>query len=614
MDKWEIRPARNDDDPDRHLLLLRGGPADVAALIKKFGALFGRPTPCREGDYNFSLVLHRFNSSARERLEEWLNRDSSRPTSAVAAASESAPTSAAPPGSVPEIVLRPPQGEPASFAAPTPLPPLIGEPPSVPQPRSPEPEIPPLIPLAAEPIPGPAPVPEPAPAAPFIPELAPVSSVAAPSEPSAAVEPVPPPLPVQTAPAVEPPPAAESVAPPSASGQEDGVHLREYWTMETLLVGAYDRFAHAAATQVVSSPGTMYNPLFLYGVPGTGKSHFLHALAHALSKGLGGTGLWVTSGPQLGRGADAALAAKDAARLEKRAAQAQALLVDDIHLMSVSDRNKDLLAKVFKSFFDRKLQVVITSGYPPRALGALEEALRFSFSKGWSVDLKVPSPTAQKDLISAAAEHTGVHFAAEELALIHEKLQQWGYQEMSLWLARLAAFKKLREAAGQSAAVVDLMPLMYDPILAGGGEAPQAGAPFRPPPVAPGASPLAVVVPKDQMGLSAYVAGRFHETATKFGVPASYRHSLWESYDAQQPFGAPFMIGEACERGGATHVLVLGPSPESALGPRSAEFAHHVRRILESRGMKTGWVPLSGASIAAHYLNAHLDFISATGA
>ncbi|NNN05479.1 MAG: ATP-binding protein [Elusimicrobia bacterium] len=381
--------------------------------------------------------------------------------------------------------------------------------------------------------------------------------------------------------------------------------------MDSLHVGAYNRFAHAAATQVISSPGTMYNPLFLFGVPGTGKSHLLHALAHALSNETNGVGVFVTTGPRLSRAVNAALAAKNTASIDKLAADAKALLIDDIHLMSVSDLNKNALANVFKSFFDRKLQVVLTSGYPPRALAALEESLKFSFSKGWSVDLKVPGPAAQKDLISAAADRSGTEFGADEIGLLHEKLSQWGYQELSQWLHRFAQLKKQREAAAQPALLADMLPLIYEPVLAGGGSAPQAGAPFQPPPVAVGAVSLAVIVPKDQLGLSTFVAGRFHEVGAKNSMRQSYRHALWESYDAQQPFGAPFMIGDLCERAAVTHVLVLGPSPESALGPRATEFAHAVRHILENLGMEMGWIPFSGATIDANYLNAHLDFIAA---
>jgi chromosomal replication initiator protein len=570
MDRWEIRPNQTADDPDRHLLLMRGGPADVAALLKKFGGLLGRPAPYQGQDYNLSLVVHRLNSGARERLENWLRNASP----AVRAAASPAPSIA------PE-----PAPAPASFT-------LESPPAAVP----PVPEMPMLIPLAPEPTATGLPVLESAPVVPVpIPLPMPPDTVPPPTAP----------LPASVVPMPVPAPAASASLGFALAPRSD-------WTMETMLVGAYNRFAHAAATQVISSPGTMYNPLFLFGVPGTGKSHLLHAIAAALSKGMSGADMFVTTGPLLSRGVNAAMASQTMGQIDKKVADSKALLVDDIHLMAVSDENKGALGNIFKSFFDRRLQVVITSGYPPRALGSLEEALKFTFSKGWSVDLKVPSPTAQKDLIIAANEKSGGKFSADELALLYEKFSQWGYQELGLWLRRLATFKEMREVSGQASAAADLFPLIYDPILIGGGEPPRPGAPFSPPPAAPGAAPLAVILPKDQIGLSTFLAGLFHETAAKYGFLQSYRHALWESYDSQQPFGAPFMIGDICRNAGVTRALVLGPTPESALGPRSAEFAHAVRRILDNIDVEMGWIPYSGITTHAHYLNAHLDFASAS--
>ncbi|OGS40723.1 MAG: hypothetical protein A2506_02525 [Elusimicrobia bacterium RIFOXYD12_FULL_66_9] len=391
------------------------------------------------------------------------------------------------------------------------------------------------------------------------------------------------------------------------------IPLRDEWTFETLLVGAYNRFAHAAAMSVVSSPGSMYNPLYLYGVPGTGKSHLLGAIGTALSKGLGDAVILHTSGARLSRAVNAATLAKTMAEIDKKVADSKALLVDDIHLLGLSDSNKDALAKIFKSFFDRKLQVVITALYPPKSLGALEEALKFSFSKGWSVDLKVPSPAVQKELIVATADRAATDFSSDELTLLHEKLSVWGYQDLSLWLRRMAVFKKKREDASQPCALADLMPLIYEPLLGGVTEAPKEApaVKFVAPVLTGSAEPIAVIAPKGKEGVGPYAASFFYEVGGKNGFPQTYRHALWETYDPNQPFGIPFLIGELCHRAGVTRAIVVGPPPDSPLGPRSAEFSHATRRILESLGVRLGWIPYTGLQVPAHFINAHLDFAPA---
>jgi hypothetical protein len=284
--------------------------------------------------------------------------------------------------------------------------------------------------------------------------------------------------------------------------------------------------------------------------------------------------------------------------------------VDDIHLLSVTDKNKDLLAKIFKSFFDRGLQVVITSMYPPKALGTLEEALKFSFSKGWSVDLKIPSPNVQRDLISSVNDRVGAQLNGDEIGQVADKLVLWGYPDLTLWMNRISILRKMRAAAGQPAPLMDVLRLIYEPITIGS-EAPPvstAGTTFSPPAAPPGSATLAVMVPKGQEGLGAYAANLFQDMGAKNGFTRVYSYALMDAYDAMQPVGVPFQIAEQCLRAGVTRVLLVGPGPDSPLAPRSNEFGHAVRHILDSAGVTTGWIPHAQLHIAAHYVNAHLDF------
>ncbi|MDX6769255.1 MAG: DnaA/Hda family protein, partial [Elusimicrobiota bacterium] len=414
------------------------------------------------------------------------------------------------------------------------------------------------------------------------------------------------------------PVAAPASVPPPPTGVPPltilAAPLRTDWTFDSLLVGAYNRFAHAAAMSVVSSPGTMYNPLFLYGVPGTGKSHMIHAIGGALSKGLGDAVLLSTSGARLSRAVNAAIARNGLAELEKKAADSKALLIDDIHLLAVDDKNKEFLAKLFKTFFDRGLQVVITSLYPPRALNALEEALKFSFSKGWSVDLKIPSPAVQKDLVMAAGDRANAGWTVEEMGVLHEKLSAWGYSDLTLWLRRLQLLKKVREAKGQPTAINELLALIYDPLVAASTAPPTpeqaAAARFAPPTVSAAAPPLAVLAPKGADGVGPFAASQFYEIGGRNGIAAAFRHALWETYDAGQSFGVPFQIGDMCARAAVTRLLLVGPGGDSPLAPRAMEFAHAVRRILESQGVQLGFIPYNGLMNPAQYLNAQLDLAS----
>lgn len=617
MDRWEIRPSPNSEDPQRHLLLVRGGVADVAAVLKKFGALCGRPTPHDGEDFNLSFVLHKVTPEVSEKLNEWLGKISPKPLAAV----EPPPPPTPAPVAAPVPAALPPMPEIPPMPA---LAPAIPPPPPIDSPKANQPPAPLGIPSASTlppprdilpPIPMP---PEPAVKQPLI-SIGPEAAFTPPAPAMPALPPMAAPPPVAA-----PPPTEVRMATPAASAPPPDVQaaavnpaalavadeLRADWTFETLLVGAYNRFAHAAAMSVVTSPGSMYNPLFLYGVPGTGKSHLMYAIASSMSKGLGTASLLVTSGARLSRAVSAAVARGSMAEIDKKVADSKAIFVDDIHLLSVTDQNKDVLAKIFKSFFDRSQQVVITSMYPPKALGTLEEALKFSFSKGWSVDLKIPSPNVQRDLVAAVADRLNAQLSGDEIGQIADKLTMWGYQDLTLWAKRMAVLRQMRTAAGQPAPLMDMLRLIYEPITIGS-EAPPvatAGTQFVPPPAPPGSQPLAIIVPKGQEGLGAYAAKLFTETGGKNGFTRGYTFALVETYDAMQQVGVPFQIADMCHRAGVTRALIVGPGPDSPLAPRANEFGHAVRHILDSSGVATGWIPHAQLHIPAHYMNAHLDF------
>ncbi len=626
MERWEIRPSPNADDPQRHLLLLRGGVADVSAVLKKFGALCGRPTPLDGEDFNLSFVLHKVTPEVRTKLNAWLGQMSPKTEPAAAAPPPPtpipAPDAAVPP--MPALPAMPPipdmPGIPSAATLPPPptIPPMptlapapapLGGIPSAAELKPPTDFAPPTAASAAPAIPeapkkeplislGPEAVPVPPPAAAPAPAPVPAPISAPPTEVRMA-------SPAAGAPAATPVPAGVN---PAAMALTD--ELIADWNFETLLVGAYNRFAHAAAMSVVTSPGSMYNPLFLYGVPGTGKSHMMYAIASSISKGLGTASIMVTSGARLSRAISAAAASGGMAAIDKKIADSKALFIDDIHLLSITDQNKDLLAKVFKSFFDRSQQVVITSMYPPKALGTLEEALKFTFSKGWSVDLKIPSPNVQRDLVAAVADRMGAQLSGDEIGQFADKLTLWGYQDLALWTRRLATLRKMRTAAAQAGPLMDLLRLIYEPITIGS-EAPPvstAGATFTPPAAPSGSEPLAIIVPKGQEGLGAYAAALFADAGAKNGFTRTYSYALMETYDAMQPVGVPFQIAHLCHHAGVTRALVVGPGADSPLAPRANEFGHAVRHILESSGVATGWVPHHQIQIASHYINAHLDF------
>jgi len=577
MKKWSLRPDPSFHDPARHVLLISGEMKNVSQIVKKFGAMCGRPrkTEHPEG-FNFSIYLHAITKTGVDKVARYLGE--------IAPDAKGDLASAAPAPTLPDI------------------PPLVREVPRVPvadlfkaPPAAPAPE--PETPAAGLVLTPPLLV------APVLPETAPAVP---PAEPPAAI--------VLTggvapAPAPAPAPAAQAAKPLWGLRSRPDPKL----IFDTLMVGAYNRFAHAAATSVVGAPGTMYNPLFIYGSPGVGKTHLLNAIGAAFKKNWEEAAVITTAGATLANAVNCALAEGRLAEIDQLVAGAKALLVDDAHLIAITEKNRAVLAKLFGEFFSRNLQVVLTSVYPPRILGAMEDALKISLAKGWAVDMKVANPTVQEDMVSAFVERTGSQLAGAEIKKLMERMGS-NYSEFPRLVLRWGALNKLYKAKGSVPGSDELL----GDLFSAGAKASQADLPnpdeleasrrFAPPAPASDAVNLALFCPRGQDAMVHWLVARFYKVGAEFGATQTYRHVLCESYDAEQSLGVPFQIGESCHRSGAQAALVLGPPREAKLAAREGEFAHAVRHILDGFGLAAGWVPFTETTTTRPFLAAHLDF------
>ncbi len=153
-----------------------------------------------------------------------------------------------------------------------------------------------------------------------------------------------------------------------------------------------NRFAHAAAMTVVESPGTICNQLLLAGERGSGKTRFVNFIAHSLSVSKGAGKVLLTDGAKFSRGLEEAANNGGLEALEAALAGLTALVIDDVHLLAVSEKNRELLGKWLNLFVGPGRQLVLASGLPASELEGLGCGLGFNFSRGWSASLKAPAP------------------------------------------------------------------------------------------------------------------------------------------------------------------------------------------------------------------------------
>ena len=188
---------------------------------------------------------------------------------------------------------------------------------------------------------------------------------------------------------------ASSEKQPSEISQEalQSANLNPKYTFDTFVVGANNNLAHAASLAVAESPGEVYNPLFIYGGVGLGKTHLMHSIAHFILKNnVNAKILYVTSEKFTNELIDAIRNKNNITTTEFREKYRNndVLLIDDIQFIIGKESTQEEFFHTFNTLYEAKKQIIISSDKPPKEIETLEERLRSRFEWGLTVDIQSP--------------------------------------------------------------------------------------------------------------------------------------------------------------------------------------------------------------------------------
>lgn len=219
-----------------------------------------------------------------------------------------------------------------------------------------------------------------------------------------------------------------------------GGNLRERYTFENFVVGASNRMAHAACLAVAESPAKAYNPLFLYGGVGLGKTHLLNAIGnycrqHNLNV------LYVSSEEFTNDFIDSLRMHKPQAFREKYR-QTDVLLIDDIQFIAGKEETQGEFFHTFNTLHGQDKQIVITSDRPPKALVTLEDRLRSRFEGGLIADIQPPDFETRVAILRYKAEQAGLLIEEEYIRLIAQRVQS-NIRELEGALTRVTAHARI---------------------------------------------------------------------------------------------------------------------------------------------------------------------------
>ena len=216
--------------------------------------------------------------------------------------------------------------------------------------------------------------------------------------------------------------------------------LNPRYTFGTFIVGSGNRLAHAVSQSVAEKPGEAYNPLFLYGDVGLGKTHLLQAIAHDLQRR--GLRVIYVSSEAFVNDLIGALRTQGTEAFREKYRTCDALLIDDIQFIADKERTQEEFFHTFNALHAANRQLVLSSDRPPRSISLLEDRLRSRFEGGLTADVKAPDLETRVAILQAKANSQPVPAPADVLMLIAHRVQS-NIRELEGMFTRVVAQSQL---------------------------------------------------------------------------------------------------------------------------------------------------------------------------
>jgi chromosomal replication initiator protein len=245
------------------------------------------------------------------------------------------------------------------------------------------------------------------------------------------------------------PPAHQALAahPPAeiAPRPREDTRLNPKFTFDNFVIGQSNRFAHAAAVAVAEAPAKAYNPLFIYGDSGLGKTHLLHAIGDYAQSLYGGIRVRYVSSEEFTNDFINSIANNRGSAFQARYRDVDILLIDDIQFLQGKAETQEAFFHTFNTLHDHNKQVVITSDLPPKHLTGFEDRMRSRFGWGLLTDVQAPDLETRIAILRKKAQSDRLQIPDEVLEYIATKVSS-NIRELEGALIRVSAFASLNRS------------------------------------------------------------------------------------------------------------------------------------------------------------------------
>ena len=384
------------------------------------------------------------------------------------------------------------------------------------------------------------------------------------------------------------------------------VPLVPTYTLETMVMSV-NRFAHATAISVIETPGKLYNPLVLHGATGTGKTHFLNAMAYAFSKKFGQENIFMTNGVRLSRGIQRYMMEGNIEKFEKFMDTVKVLLIDDIHLLAINEQNRTHISKLLNSFLQNQKQIVITSKYPPESLEKLEELINFRLDSGWISELKPASGAAHLRIVKKMLLDNGVDLNDAQINTFfggpHMTLGTVTRSIRRLKVLENLVFPHLPEAERSQATI-------FEKLLATTGEDASSEILSRDPESISSISifgngewgRIGFFYPQNSSHMMNWMVYALQQRAKELGIEGSFEIAVRSSYATENIISSAFKIANLCDNKKLKGAVILGPALKVCDPSVRENFYDILTHMLEIMLIRCGIINFEDAKAPSAYV------------